>query len=68
MTTRNTGWEIKSIERSERNGRFYIQGVNHETTDPLFRTFSWHVQSIRDDSRYWLAADCKIAPNTPDFR
>jgi hypothetical protein len=59
--TNTTGWEIKSIERSARNGRFYIQGTNHETTDPLFREFGWHVQSIAD-SRYWLSPDCKISP------
>ena len=58
-TTTKTGWEIQSIAAGTRS-RFYVQGVNHETTDPLFRTFSWHVDSVSNDGRYWLAEGATV--------
>ncbi len=59
--TNTTGWEIKSISAGTRS-RFYVQGVNHGTTDPLAETFGWHVESLTHDGRYWLAADATVEP------
>lgn len=57
------GWEIREVRKSERNGCLQVCGINHETTDPLFREFSWHVQSVTADARYWLAPGAVISPN-----
>ncbi len=54
-----TGWEIREISISQRNGGFFIVGANHESTDPLFQTFCWHVASI-EDARYSAAPDIKV--------
>lgn len=45
-----TGWEVRTAAVSQRNGGLYVTGVNHETTDPLMRTFYWHIhrESLRD--------------------
>lgn len=56
------GWEIKRLDRSQRNGQFYAYGINHESQDPLFKEFGWHLQSIFHDDRYFFAADIEILP------
>jgi hypothetical protein len=59
-TQTKSGWEIKVVSRSQLNGRFYIEGLNHESTDPLFAKFSWHVRTLFDDSRYFFAYNVVI--------
>jgi hypothetical protein len=50
MENIKTGWEVTKASVSQRNGGLYVQGINHETTDPLFKTFGWHIQyeSLKD--------------------
>lgn len=52
MNNTKSGWEVKTCEVSQRSALF-ITGTNHESTDPLFREFSWHVNADGlKDSRY----------------
>lgn len=53
------GWEVRTVARSNR-ARFFVTGVNHDTTDPNARAFSWHVDSLARDARYFLAPDVTI--------
>jgi hypothetical protein len=55
------GWEIIKIEKSERNGKYYVHGINHETTDELFRCFHWHIIDVNLNTKYWFSKDCEIS-------
>ena len=61
-----TGWEVQSASVSSRNGGLLVTGINHETTDPLFRTFSWHIQyeSLKGDHRFDFSG-CRFEGNAP---
>lgn len=51
MSNEKKGWEVDSCEITERGLK--VTGVNHETTDPLFKLFSWHINEFGlKDSRY----------------
>ena len=52
-------WEITEIEPGVRS-RFFIVGVNHCTTDPLYTTFCWSVDSVADP-RYFAAPGLVIS-------
>jgi len=45
-----SGWQVLKASVSARNGGLYVEGINHESTDPLFRTFCWHIgkDSLKD--------------------
>lgn len=47
------GWKVLRAEVSERNGGLHVSGINYESTDLLFRTFSWNIgaESLLD-ARY----------------
>ena len=53
-------WEIKRIELGTRSN-FHIEGANHCTTDPLYITFCWSVDSVADP-RYFAAPGLAISP------
>lgn len=59
-TTTQGDWQITKIQQSRRNGRYYVHGVNHCTTDPLAREFFWHIQDL--EPRFYMTADTEISP------
>lgn len=57
-----TGWQVLRASVSERNCGLYVEGINHETTDPMFRTFFWHVgKDSLKDTRFDFSG-CEFAP------
>lgn len=46
-----SGWEVLEASVSERTSGLHVRGINHETTDPLWKTFSWEINEhgLRDD-------------------
>lgn len=43
-------WEVKLVQRSHRNGGFYLHGVNHCAGGEVFH---WHIRrEYIDNSRY----------------
>lgn len=52
-------WEIQRIELGTRSN-FQIEGANHCTTDPLYTTFVWSVDSVADP-RYFAASGLVIS-------
>lgn len=56
--TARSGWEILQATCSDRGG-LHVQGINHETTDPLFVSFSWEINQFGiDDPRYDFSNCC----------
>lgn len=55
----NKDWEIIEIQPGERS-RFFIVGVNHCTTDPLYTAFCWSVDNVADP-RYFAAPGLVIS-------
>lgn len=61
MANQKSGWEIHTVVLSGRNGGFFVQGINHETNDILNARIGWHVDSLTNDSRYYLADGALIS-------